>query len=71
MTEKNKRPAGGRAIEISGGDCNQYTARHAPAYVYTGPHISTSTWTHWEYRRHLLETETPGRFGTYSKEDAK
>lgn len=36
---------------------------------YTAPFISLSLWQHWEIRRYLLETEAPGRFGTYSKED--
>ncbi|MBX7445452.1 MULTISPECIES: hypothetical protein [unclassified Arthrobacter] len=70
MTDKSKRPAGGRANEISGGDYNQYKAASC-LYCCTGPFISTATWSLWELRRYRLETETPGRFGTYSKEDAK
>ncbi|MDQ0824316.1 hypothetical protein QFZ60_000489 [Arthrobacter sp. B2I5] len=37
---------------------------------YTGPWITLASWVHWEIRRYLLETEAPGRYGTYSKEDA-
>lgn len=28
--------------------------------------MSTSEWVHWEIRRYLLETETPGRFGYFT-----
>lgn len=32
--------------------------------------MSMAVWVHWEIRRYLLETETPGRYGTYSQEDS-
>ena len=71
MTAKNNRPAGGRANEISGGDYNQYTVRRRPDYRSAAPCMPMSVWVYWEIRRYLLETEAPGRFGTYGKEDAK
>lgn len=33
--------------------------------------MTTALWVHWEIRRYLLETEAPGRYGTYGQEDAK
>lgn len=41
------------------------------AYSYTGAFIPLAVWSYWEIRRYLLETETPGRFGTYTKDDTK
>jgi hypothetical protein len=32
--------------------------------------MSMALWVHWEIRRYLLETEAPGRFGTYGREDS-
>lgn len=70
MTAKNNRPAGSRTVEISWGDCNQSTARRRPIVHSNGAAIiSIAAYMHWEIRRHLLETETPGLFGTYKKED--
>lgn len=71
MTAKNKRPAGGRANEISWGDYSQYTARRRPNYRNNAPCMPMSVWVYWEHRRYLLETETPGLYGTYGKEDAE
>ncbi|BCW70338.1 hypothetical protein [Arthrobacter sp. NicSoilB8] len=71
MTAKNNRPATSRTVEISWGDCNQFTRRRRPiVHSYAPQIISTATWIHWEIRRHLLETETPGKFGTYTMETA-
>lgn len=36
----------------------------------TAPCLPMAVWVHWEIRRYLLETEAPGRFGTYGQEDA-
>lgn len=38
---------------------------------YNGPAImSIATYMSWEIARYLLETETPGKFGTYNMEAA-
>lgn len=70
MTQKNNRPAN-RAAEISWGDCNQYTDRRRPAYRSGAAFITTAVFEHWRMRAYLLETETPGKFGHFTKEDAK
>ncbi len=69
MTAKNNRPAAGRTVEISWGDCSQSTARRRP--LHGGGHITTTIWIHWELERYRLQTETPGRFGYFTTEDAK
>jgi len=33
--------------------------------VYGGAYITPAIWQHWEIRRYLLETETPGLFGYF------
>lgn len=69
MTAKNNRPAGSRTVEISWGDCNHYTARRRPiVHSPAAPFITVTTWQSWENARYLLETETPGRFGTFNEE---
>ncbi|MDR7081439.1 hypothetical protein J2X01_000716 [Arthrobacter ginsengisoli] len=66
MTAKNNGPAGSRTVEISWGDCNQFTHRRRQVR-FNGPAlISTATWQRWEIARYLLETETPGRFGFFT-----
>lgn len=30
--------------------------------------IDTATWVKWEIRNYLLQTEMPGKFGTYGQE---
>ncbi|WP_157835671.1 hypothetical protein [Arthrobacter sp. TB 26] len=39
--------------------------RTRAAYSYPAI-MSIATWEHWLIRRHLLETETPGRFGYFN-----
>lgn len=70
MTAKNKRPAAGRASEISGGDNSHHTVRSRPHARNTAC-MPMSVWVHWEIRRYLLETEAPGIYGIYGQEDAK
>lgn len=69
MTAKNNRPAGSRTVEISWGDCNQFTHRRRPVQFNGPPVISIDAYMSWECRRWELENETPGKFGTYKKED--
>lgn len=33
--------------------------------------ITLAQWQRWEIARYLLETETPGKFGYFTAEDAK
>lgn len=33
--------------------------------------ITTAEWIKWEIARYLLHTETPGKFGYFTAEDAK
>lgn len=37
---------------------------------YMAPWVSTGDWISWEIKRYILETETPGKFGTYGDKDA-
>lgn len=32
---------------------------------YTAPWLSTADWMSWEIKRFILETETPGKYGTF------
>lgn len=52
MTAKTKRPAGGRANEISWGDYTEYTAR-SYRHVYGGAYVTPAIWTTWEMKRWL------------------
>lgn len=37
---------------------------------YTAPWVSTDVWISWEMKRYILETETPGLYGTYGDKAA-